>query len=77
MCLNGGKAGGGGWTLGRLRKSTEGHYPLALWSRKLTPRQQPWSLREQETYAVVCAIKKCQNWVGTNGVEVFLTDRAH
>ena len=32
-----------------------------------------WSPREQETYAIICALKKYQSWVGTNRVEV-LTD---
>ena len=32
-----------------------------------------WSLREQETYAIICGLKKYQLWVGTNQVEV-LTD---
>ena len=28
---------------------TGAHYPLAFWSRKLSPRQMQWSPREQET----------------------------
>ena len=52
---------------------TGAHYPLAFWSRKLAPRQMQWSLHEQETYAIICALKKYQSWVGTNRVDV-LTD---
>ena len=52
---------------------TGAHYPLAFWSRKLSPRQMQWSPREQETYAIICALKNYQSWVGTNRVEV-LTD---
>ena len=52
---------------------TGAHFPLASWSRKLSPRQMQWSPREQETYAIFCALKKYQSWVGTNRVEV-LTD---
>ena len=52
---------------------TGAHYPLAFWSRKLSPRQMQWSLREQETYAIICALKKYQSWIGTNRVEI-LTD---
>ena len=48
-------------------------YPLAFWSRKLSPRQMQWSPREQEPYAIICALKKYQSWIGTNRVEV-LTD---
>ena len=32
-----------------------------------------WSPREQETYAIICASKKYQSWVGTKGGEI-LTD---
>ena len=32
-----------------------------------------WSPREQETYAIICALKKYQSWIGTNRVEI-LTD---
>ena len=52
---------------------TGAHYPLAFWSRKLSPRQMQWSPREHETYAIICALKKYQSWIGTNRVEV-LTD---
>ena len=52
---------------------TGAHYPLAFLSRNLSPRQMQWSPREQETYAIICASKNYQWWVGTNRVEV-LTD---
>ena len=52
---------------------TGAHYPLAFWSRKLSPRQMQWSPREQETYAIICALKKYQSWIGTTRVEI-LTD---
>ena len=48
-------------------------YQLAFWSRKLSPRQMQWSPREQETYAIICALQKYQSWMGTNKVEI-LTD---
>ena len=59
--------------LEQVDEATGDHYPLAFWSRKLAPRQMQWSPREQETYAIICALKKYQSWVGTNRVEV-LTD---
>ena len=62
-----------GAVLEQVDEATGDHYPLAFWSRKLAPRQMQWSPREQETYAIICALKKYQSWVGTNRVEV-LTD---
>ena len=55
---------------------TGAHYPLAFWSRKVSPRQMHWSPREQETYAIICALKKYQLWVGTNRVEVVTDHRS-
>ena len=55
---------------------TGAHYPLAFWSRKLSPRQMQWSPREQETYAIICALKNYQSWVGTNRVEVLKDHRS-
>ena len=52
---------------------TGAHYPLAFWSRKLSPGQMQWSPLEQETYAIICALKKYQSWIGTKRVEI-LTD---
>ena len=52
---------------------TGAHYLLAFWSRKLSPPQMQWSPREQETYTIICALKKYQSWIGTNRVEI-LTD---
>ena len=62
-----------GAVLEQVDEATGDHYPLAFWSRKLAPRQMQWSPREQETYAIICALKNYQSWVGTNRVEV-LTD---
>ena len=62
-----------GAVLEQVDEDTGEHYPLALWSRKLAPRRMQWSPREQETYAIICALKKYQSWVETNRVEV-LTD---
>ena len=49
------------------------HYPLSFWSRKLTPGQRNWTPREQETYAILCALKKWSAWIGLQEVNV-LTD---
>ena len=62
-----------GAVLEQQNSETGAHYPLAFWSRKLSPRQMQWSPREQETYAIICALKKYQSWIGTNRVEI-LTD---
>ena len=62
-----------GAVLEQVDEATGDHYPLAFWSRKLAPRQMQWSPREQETYAIICALQKYQSWVGTDRVEV-LTD---
>ena len=62
-----------GAVLEQVDEATGDHYPLAFLSRKLAPRQMQWSPREQETYAIICALKKYQSWVGTNRVQ-FLTD---
>jgi hypothetical protein len=46
-------------------------YPVAFFSRKLTPGQvRSWSVREKETYALVCALKKWGSWVGFQKVLV-------
>ena len=55
-----------GAVLEQVDEATGDHYPLAFWSRKLAPRQMQWLPREQETYAIICALKKYQSWVGTN-----------
>ena len=60
----------------QVDEATGIHYPLAFWSRKLAPRRMQRSPREQETYAIICALKKYQSWVGTNGVQV-LTDHRY
>ena len=37
---------------------TGAHYPLAFWSRKLSPRQMQWSTGGKETYAIISALIK-------------------
>ena len=39
-------------------------HPVAFWSRKLTKGQRNWSHREQETYAIVCSLRKFSGWIG-------------
>ena len=55
---------------------TGAHHPLAFWSGKLFPRRKQWSPHEQETYAIICALKNYQSWVGTNRVEVLMEHRS-
>ena len=47
--------------------------PVAFFSRKLTGSQRGWSPREQETYAIVAALRKWAGWIGLQPV-VVLTD---
>ena len=49
------------------------HHLLAFWSCKLTTRQQNWSPREQEAYAIPCALRRYEGWILGHRVEV-LTD---
>ena len=49
------------------------HHQLAFWSRKLTARQRNWSPREQEAYAILCALRRSEGWIMDHRVEV-LTD---
>ena len=65
-----------GAVLEQVDEDTGEHYPLAFWSRKLAPRQMQWSPREQETYAIICALKKYQSCLGTNRVEVLTEHRS-
>ena len=44
--------------------------PVAFGSRKLTTGQRKWSPREQETYAIVSALKKFAGWIGHRYVHV-------
>ena len=48
-------------------------HPIAFFSRKLTKGQQTWTPREQETYALVSALRKWAGWIGFQPVLV-LTD---
>jgi hypothetical protein len=48
--------------------------PVAFLSRKLAPGPaKTWSVREKETYAIVCAILKWATWIGIQPV-LILTD---
>ena len=38
--------------------------PVAFYSSKLTPSQRKWTPREQETYAIVSALRKWAGWIG-------------
>ena len=49
-------------------------YPVAFFSRKLTPSQvRTWSVREKETYSLVMALHKWSSWVGYQKI-LILTD---
>ena len=47
--------------------------PVAFFSRKLTGSQKRWTPREQETYAIVSALRKWAGWIGFQPV-LILTD---
>ena len=47
--------------------------PIAFLSRKLTEGQRKWVPREQETYAIICALQKWESWIGLQPV-LILTD---
>ena len=49
------------------------HHLLAFWSRKLSTRQRNWSPREQEAYAILCALRRYEGRIMGHRVEV-LTD---
>ena len=41
------------------------HVPVAFWSRILAEGQRrPWTAREKETYAIVCALRKWSGHIG-------------
>ena len=50
--------------------------PIAFFSRKLTEGQRKWAPREQETYAIVLALRKWARWIGVQPVEVLTDHRA-
>ena len=52
------------------------HHPLAFWSRKLTTRQPNWSPREQEAYAILCALRRYEGWILGHRVEVLTDDKS-
>jgi len=49
------------------------HFPIAFWSRKLSPSQKNWPPREKECYAILGALLKWAGWIGLQPVDV-LTD---
>ena len=50
--------------------------PVAFFSRKLTEGQRKWTPREQETYAVVEALRKWESWIGVRQIQVLTDHRA-
>ena len=44
--------------------------PVAFMSRKLTGGQKKWSVREKETYAMVCALQKWSTWIQAQPVYI-------
>ena len=57
-----------------LEQETDGKiHPVAFFSRKLSKGQQKWTPREQETYALVSALRKWAGWIGFQPV-LILTD---
>ena len=57
-----------------LKQQIQGEWrPVAFFSRKLTVSQRKWTPREQETYAVVSALRKWSSWIGFQPV-LILTD---
>ena len=50
--------------------------PVAFFARKLTPGQQKWVPREQETYAIVQALLKWRSWIGFQPVMVLTHHKA-
>ena len=63
------------YAIGAVLEQVQGgkRVPLAFFSRKLTGSQTRWSPREQETYAIVAALRKWSGWIGVQPV-VVLTD---
>lgn len=51
-------------------------YPVGFMSRKLTGSQRNWSPREQETYAIVMALRKWASWIGFQPVLILTDHRA-
>ena len=63
------------YAIGAVLEQVQGgeRVPVAFFSRKLTGSQKRWSPREQETYAIVTALRKWSGWIGLQPV-VVLTD---
>jgi hypothetical protein len=50
--------------------------PVAFWSRKLTTGQRKWVTREQETYAIVEALRKWRSVLGVQPITIFTDHKA-
>ena len=47
------------------------HVPVAFWSRVLVEGQRcTWTAREKETYAIICALRKCSGHFGLQPIVV-------
>ena len=54
-----------------LKQEQDGtEVPIAFCSRKLTKTQRNWAPREQETYAIIMALRKWSGWIGYQPVVV-------
>ena len=59
------------------QRDEEGNsFPIAFFSRRLTPGQRKWSLREKETYAIVSALRKYATWISNNRVTILIDHQA-
>ena len=60
-----------------LEQEREGKLrPVGFFSRKLAQGQQKWTPREQETYALVSALRKWAGWIGFQPVLVMTDHKA-
>ena len=60
-----------------LEQEREGKLrPVGFFSRKLAQAQQKWTPREQETYALVSALRKWAGWIGFLPVLVMTDHKA-
>ena len=50
--------------------------PVSFCSRKLTASQRKWAPREQETYAIIMALRKWSGWIGYQLVLVMKDHRS-
>ena len=54
----------------QVDEGTQEYYALAMWFRKLAAREMQLLAREQEIYAIICALKKYQLCLGRKEVKV-------